>query len=96
MAVVFVTRMENGETKNDVISDCFGGNIRLKKQPFLCTSQSARIQKRFTVSDEFELPEDSPSISSVLRSDAVIVSTDKKLVAGKAAAKSIHEYLENK
>lgn len=77
----------NGETQNDVISDCFGGNIRLKKQPFLCTSQSARIQKRFTVSDEFELPEDSPSISSVLRSDAVIVSTDKKLVAGKAAAK---------
>lgn len=76
-----------GELETDVVSEAFGDNIQLKKLTCPCPSGIIRAQKRVTVSDEFELGADCPPIGSILRSDAEIISSDKKIIAGKAAAK---------
>ncbi|MCM1523941.1 MAG: DUF3794 domain-containing protein [Ruminococcus sp.] len=76
-----------GELETEVVCDAFGGNIQLKKITCPCPSQIIRAQKRVTVSDEFDTGSDLPPIGSILRADAEIVSSDKKIIAGKAAAK---------
>ncbi len=76
-----------GEHTAEVIDNVFGGSVQLKKTSCICPSAMIRTQKRVTVTDELELPEGAPSVGSILRADAQIVTSDKKIIAGKAAAK---------
>lgn len=75
-----------GEEETEVISDAFGGSVELRKDQCLCPSSILHAARRVTVSDELETGEN-PPIGSVIRSSVQIMSTDKKLVAGKLAAK---------
>ncbi len=75
-----------GERETEVISEVFGGNVQLKKLTKPCPSGIIRAQKRVVVSDEFELG-DAPPVGSILRASAEIVSSDKKIIADKLAAK---------
>lgn len=73
--------------KEEVISDAFGGNIQLKKQSVTYPSNKLYAVKRINVSENFDLGLSKPSIVNVLRSDAVIASNDKKIIANKLIAK---------
>lgn len=76
-----------GDCETDVVSEVFGGNVQLKTRSCLCPSSIIRTSRRATVSDDFDLGADAPPIGSILRASAEIVSADKKMIAGKAAAK---------
>ncbi len=73
--------------KKDIICDAFGGNIQLKKIPVIYPANKLYTTKRVTVSEEFDLGLSKPPIVNVLRSDAVVVSSDKKVIANKLIAK---------
>lgn len=73
--------------KNNVVSDAYGMNIQLKKIPITYPVNKLYTTKRVTVSDEFDLGASKPPIANILRSDAVIVSSDKKVIANKLVAK---------
>lgn len=75
------------EQQTDVICDAFGDSIYLKKTSYNCPSGLIRTQKRVTVSDDFELNGDSAPIGTILRCNAEIISSDKKTVGSKTAAK---------
>lgn len=76
-----------GDCETDVVSEVFGGNIQLKTRCCPCPSSIIRTSRRVTVSDEFDLGADAPPIGSILRASAEIVSSDKKTIASKVAAK---------
>ncbi len=75
-----------GEKETPVVSDAFGSSIQLKKMVRSCPSDYIRVQKRAAVSDEFELG-GAPPIGNILRSSADIISSGKKMIGSKAAAK---------
>ncbi|MBQ5332150.1 MAG: DUF3794 domain-containing protein [Oscillospiraceae bacterium] len=76
-----------GMTNTEVISEAFGSNIQLRKKSCSCPAQIITSQKRVTVSDDFTLSETAPPVGTILRSSAELISSDKKIIAGKAAAK---------
>lgn len=75
-----------GETECRVISDVFGEDVQLRKTDCLCPSSVIRAQKRVTFTDELDMG-DNPPVGNVLRCSARVLSPDKKIIAGKAAAK---------
>lgn len=75
-----------GEADTEVVSDAFGGSVELRKNQCLCPSSIIHAARRVTVSDEFETG-DNPPVGSIIRCSAQVISTDKKLIAGKLAAK---------
>ena len=84
---VTVSLRASGEVETEIISDVFGGGIQLRKLSCPCPSGIIRTQKRVTVSDEFDVGSDAPPLGSIIRAEAQVISADKKLIAGKAAAK---------
>lgn len=76
-----------GENVTETVCEAFGENIQLRKKNCLCPSQVIRTQKRAVVSDDLSLSETAPPIGTILRATADVISADKKLIAGKAAAK---------
>lgn len=77
----------SGEKETEAICDAYGDNIQMKKVGVLCPLSMKNAAKRVTVSDELELSESMPPVGSILRADAQIISTDRKLIAGRLAAK---------
>lgn len=73
--------------KKDVISDAFGMNIQLRKKPVTYPTNKLFTTKRATITDEFDLGISKPSVINIIRNDAVITSTDKKVIANKLVAK---------
>ncbi|MDR0947795.1 MAG: DUF3794 domain-containing protein [Ruminococcus sp.] len=73
--------------KNEAVSDAFGSNIQLKKTPLTYPAHRLYTAKRVSVADNFALGTAKPPITSILRSDAVAVTNDKKVIANKLVAK---------
>ncbi|MCL2054938.1 MAG: DUF3794 domain-containing protein [Oscillospiraceae bacterium] len=73
--------------KREVVSDAFGMDIQLRKTPVTYPVNKLYTTKRVTVTDEFDLGLSKPPIENLLRSDAVVASTDKKVIANKLVAK---------
>lgn len=73
--------------KKEVLSDAFGMDIQLKKIPVTHPINKLFTAKRVTLSEEFDLGLSKPAIENLLRSDAIIASSDKKVIANKLVAK---------
>ncbi len=71
----------------DVITDITGGGVQLKKSSVTYPSDYIKCNKTFTVSDEFELGASKPPVLNIIRSNAVIISSDKKIIANKLIIK---------
>lgn len=74
-------------SRRELISDAFGMDIQLKKVPVTYPVNRLFASKLLTVTDEFELGMSKPSIDSIISCDAVVASTDKKVIANKMVAK---------
>ncbi len=74
-------------SSREIICDAFGGGIQLKKVPVTYPAGKLSASKRVNVTEEFDLGLSKPPISSILRSDAVVASVDKKVIANKLIAK---------
>ncbi len=73
--------------RKEVISDAYGMNIQLRKVPVTYPSSRLYTTKRITVEDDFDLGLSKPSVLSIIRNDAIVASTDKKVIANKLVAK---------
>lgn len=71
----------------EVISDANGGNIQLKKQSLSYPTNHLNVTKQFVVSDKFDVGLSKPEIVDIIRSYAIITSTDKKIIADKLIVK---------
>jgi len=72
---------------NEVITDVSGGNVYLKKTSVVYPSDHIKNNRIVTVSDEFNLGSSKPPVVNIIRSSAVITSSDKKIIANKVIAK---------
>lgn len=75
------------EQKQNIICDAYGMNVQLKKTPFEHASKKIFAEKRVTVTEEIDLGYSKPEVISIIRSDAVIPSFDKKIIANKVMVK---------
>ncbi len=73
--------------KSEIISDAFGMDIQLKKLPVTYPVNRLYTSKIISLNDEFELGMSKPAIDSIVWYDAVVASTDKKVIANKMVAK---------
>lgn len=85
-AVSIKIRVSDLDTK-EIVCDAFGGGIQLKKIPVTYPANKLYATKRVNVTEEFDLGLSKPPITSILRSDAVVASSDKKIIANKLIAK---------
>lgn len=76
-----------GVTETEIVSEAFGSNIQLRKKSCTCPARIITSQKRVTVSDDLTVSETAPPVGNILRTSAELISSDKKMIAGKAAAK---------
>ena len=76
-----------GEVLTPVVVDAFGGNIQLKKQPVTYPAKRLTASKRVTVIDELELAVSKPAVSSVIRSNCIVIPQEQKMIAGKLITK---------
>ena len=71
----------------ELISDIEGGNIQLKRMSLTYPSEHLNTSKTITVSEKFDIGMSKPSIIDIIRSDAIVTSIDKKVIADKIIVK---------
>lgn len=74
-------------SKQEAVCDAFGMNLQLKKRRISFISKKLQSSKRLELSEEFDLGYSNPAISQVIRSEATVISTDKKVIANKMIVK---------
>lgn len=75
------------EHRQEVISDAFGMNIRLRKKRIPCVSSRLYTQKKIILEDEIDVGLSKPPALAIIRSEASANSPEHKIVAGKLVAK---------
>lgn len=75
------------EKSQQLITDAFGGNIQLKKSFVTYPSSRLIASKRVTIVEELELGSSKPAIQAIVRSEAIAIQSDKKLIANKLISK---------
>ncbi len=75
------------EKMKSVVSDVFGCDILLKKQEVNCPSPEIYAEKRVTVTEEIDLGSEKPAAAEILRSSALAVQGENKIIANKLALK---------
>lgn len=77
----------SADVRQEVVSDAFGMGIQLKKRPVTFAAAKLHATKLISISEELDLGMSKPALSEVIRSDAVIASYDKKIIANKLIVK---------
>ncbi len=72
-----------GEKTEEVISDSYGMNIQLKKEDVSVVGKKLIKEKQISVSDNIDIGYGKPAVKSIIRSDCIISSVDKKIIANK-------------
>ena len=75
------------EQKRELISDAFGLNTQLKKQCVPYASNKITATKQFIINEDIELNMSNPPVLGIIRSDAVVLTGDKKIIANKLVSK---------
>jgi len=71
----------------EVISDISGGNVQMKKNSLTYPANHLKTTKQIVVSEKYDIGMSKPAIIDIIRSDAIISSTDKKIIADKLIVK---------
>lgn len=75
------------EHRQEVVSDAFGMNIRMRKKRISCVSSRLYTQKKIILEDEIDVGISKPPALAVIRSEASANSPEYKIVAGKLVVK---------
>ena len=75
------------EQKQQIICDAYGMNVQMKKTPICYAANKLYASKRITITEEFDLGYSKPNVISIVRSEAIIMSNDKKIIANKLIVK---------
>ena len=76
-----------GEKKQEIISDAYGMNIQLKKAPVRFASDRLSAEKTVQLSEETQISESQPAVSSVIYVNCTAGDCEKKIISGKLLAK---------
>ncbi len=77
----------SGEKKQEIVTDAFGAGIQLKKELVSYPVKRLFATKRAIIIESLDLGATKPAIMSVIRSEAVIMISDRKIIANKLIAK---------
>lgn len=72
-----------GERMQEVISDSYGMNIQLKKEDVSVVGKKLVKEKHISVSEDIDTGYGKPTIKSIIRSDCIVSSVDRKIIANK-------------
>lgn len=72
--------------RQEAVSDIFGKNIQLRKQPFRYQAKRMHTANHVILSEELELGASKPPLLQVVRCEAVPVEQSHKLISGKLMA----------
>ena len=75
------------EKKQQIITDAFGSNIQLKKNVVSYPTHRLTALKRATIIEELDLGSTKPAIQSIVRTEAVILSSEQKTITNKLITK---------
>ncbi len=76
-----------GKQEQEILCDCAGGGVQMRKQHVAASTLAGCTEKIFTLGETLELGGAKPSIAQLVRSEAVALLEDVKLVTGKALIK---------
>ena len=77
----------SSEQKQQVLCDAFGMNVQLKKTPVSFAANRLTSSKRVNVTEEIDLGYSKPGVIGIIRSEAVVISVDKKVITNKLIVK---------
>ncbi len=75
------------EQSTDIVSNAKGLNLQLKKEPVTFPAKRLTAAKRITITEEIELSKTRGKINSVIKSNCIINSFEKKIIANKLIIK---------
>lgn len=75
------------ERKKEAVCGAYGMNVQLKKEKMTYAGKRICKQKSITVTDDIDIGYSKPAISGIIRSSAVNISADKKIIANKIIVK---------
>jgi len=77
----------SGENRQEVISDAFGMNVKVKKIPVKFAQKKLTSVKSVQISEEVEINEAQPPVINIIRCNCQSVRCEHKLISGKIMAK---------
>jgi hypothetical protein len=69
------------------ISDCDDDNVELQKKTMKACSLVGSAEKQMKVNDELEIPNSKPAVASIIRSSAITMMQDFKIISNKIITK---------
>lgn len=75
------------EQNQEVVSDVFGMNSQLLKKPVSYVTGKLNAFKNVIISEEIDLSVSKPAVMNIIRSDAIVTVSDKKIISNKLVAK---------
>ena len=76
-----------GKEEQALLCDCSGGGVQMRKQHVAASTLAGCTERIFSLGETLELGSAKPSIAQLVRSEAVALLEDVKLVTGKALIK---------
>lgn len=77
----------SGENCQEVISDAFGMNVKVKKTPVKLAQKKISSVKSVQLSEEIEINDSQPPIINIIKCSCRSVKCEKKIISGKIMAK---------
>jgi hypothetical protein len=75
------------DREESFISDCDDENVELQKKTMKACSLVGAAEKQMKVNDELEIPHSKPAASSIIRSNAITMVQDYKVISNKIIVK---------
>jgi len=86
-SVVFMFKLVK-KTTHEVICEADGSGIQMKKESYLVSDFCNIAEKSFSVGEVFELSTDMPSVTQIIRENAVVIPGEVKLINSKVLFKA--------
>lgn len=77
----------SGENVQEVISDAFGMNVKIRKTPVKFAYKKVSAVKSVQISEEVEINESQPAVINIIKCECNSINCDKKLISGKIMSK---------
>jgi hypothetical protein len=75
------------DKEESFISDCDDDNVEMQKKTMKACSLVGSVETQMKVNDELEVPSSKPAVQSIIRSSAVAMVQDFKIISNKIIAK---------
>ncbi len=85
--IISVCITATADEAKQAVSEASGDGLQLRKTLVTYPSKRIAVTKRITVVDEVDIGQSKPAVRTVIRSDAAVITADKKILSGKLLTK---------